>query len=121
MKIIIKNKSLLIFLLVTFIAVFSESCTLWRANDWNAYRVALEVLDEYGQPVSAAKILTSARQDKQADQKGRVTLYFSQTGLHIITVQASGMYTRQVKIKIPDDVNRIIVVALRSKQKSNIL
>ena len=121
MEIIIKNKNLLALFLVVFIAVLSESCTLWKANDWNAYRVVIQVLDEYGQPVSPVNILTSARHDKKVDRKGRVTLYFSQTGLHIITVQATGMYTRQIKIKMAEDVNKIIVVALRSKQKANIL
>jgi len=111
MFVVLKNKIIVLALSCLVIS----SCTLWKANDWNAHKVEIEVLDESGNVIQGANVEAVARHDKQTDEKGRVTLYFIKTGLHIVTVQHEGKLTKQVKISIPADAKKIVSFALKSK------
>lgn len=106
---IIKN----ILTVITLLAV--SSCSLLKPNDWNSYKVTLEVRDVQGDTISGAGIRSSARVSHKTDEQGRVSLYYIQRGLHIVTVQSAEMKTKQVKIRVPDDANRIVSLYMQPK------
>ena len=92
-----------------------SSCTLWKANEWNSHKVILEVHDEAGGLLTGVKIQSLARHKELTNKLAQSTLFFTQSGLHIVTLQSEKTITKQIQIKIPDDANKIIVVILQSK------
>jgi len=102
-------------LVVTLVLFFVSSCSLWKANEWNAYKVVLEVHGESGEPISGANILSQARHDQVTNYQGRSNFFFTQTGLHVVTIQSPNTQTKQIKIKIPDDANNVVIVSLQPK------
>lgn len=91
------------------------SCTLWKANEWNSHKVTLETHDEVGDLLVGVKVQSLARHNELTNELAQSTLFFTQSGLHVVTLQSEKTATKQIQIKIPDDANKIIVVTLQSK------
>ncbi|MDH3325123.1 MAG: hypothetical protein OEM38_00230 [Gammaproteobacteria bacterium] len=105
----------IINIVILFWVIFLSSCSLWKANDWNAYKVTLEVQDESGQAVPDVNIQTAGMHEKKTNNQGRATLFYTQAGFHIATLHEVGMLTKQIKIDIPRDANKIVTLSLKSK------
>jgi len=95
--------------------IFIQGCSIIGDKNWSAYKVILEVQDEIGNTVSGANVISSSNAKQVTDVLGRSTLYYTQRGLHIITVNTQNMFTKQVKVKIPEDNNKIVTLSLRAK------
>jgi len=104
------------YLLFLFSGILNlASCSLLKANDWNAFSVILEVSDASGAKIEGAKVQSSEKNEEYTDTLGRVVLFYTQTGFHIVTIQYEGMLTKQVKLKLPDDADKIVLISLQSK------
>lgn len=106
------KKNILFVILILFT---TSSCSLLKHNDWNSYKVTLEIRDVQGEIISGADIRSSARHVPTTDEEGRVSLYYMKRGLHIITVQSAQMKTKQVKIRVPDDANKIVSLYMQPR------
>ena len=103
-----------IFVSIIFLLILS-SCSLWKANEWNSYKTTLEIHDQLGKPLAGIRVEALARHDKLSNESGRSNLFFTKTGLHIVTLRSSNTSTKQITIKIPDDADKIIVVTVELK------
>ncbi len=110
MKNIIKKISIVLVICSTII-----SCSLWKANEWNSSKVIIEVYNNKGEPLVKSGITTTANQKSLTDSEGRAVLFYQKSGLHIVTVESMGKMTKQIKIRIPTDVNKVVNVVLIDK------
>ena len=107
------KKSILLFLLVA--CVLASSCGIKGIKEWASNKLIVEVHDTFSSPISNASVETSENQQKLTNQEGRVILHYQKTGLKVITISAENYETRQIKVTMPNDNNKIVNVALSKK------
>ena len=93
-----------------------SGCSLLGENQWSAYKVILDVRNETGQPISDVKLESSDIKAQITNIDGRSELNFRSAGLHVVTIIAKNKATKQIKISLPQDDNKIINVVLTTKQ-----
>lgn len=105
------NRSFIILLC----SLLLSSCSVLGTSTWGSYRVTLEFHDIFGERLEGVNAQSLAVKSDVSGSQGQSTLYFSQSGLHIVTLLSSNTITKQIKIKIPSDVDSIVVVNLEHK------
>ena len=84
-------------------------------NQWSAYRVTIHIENEIGNPIIKAKLESNDVKSQFTNSEGRGEIKFRVAGLHVVTITAKDKVTKQIKVHLPQDDNRIITVALDSK------
>ena len=101
--------SLILLLLLT------SGCSLLGENQWSAYKVTLDVKNEMGVSISNVKLESSDIKTQMTNTDGRSVLKFKSAGLHVVTIVANNKITKQIKVALPQDDNKIINVTLSEK------
>jgi len=105
---VFKLSSILLFILFS-------GCSLMGENQWSAYKVIVDVQNESGQALSNASLESSDIKSQTTNKNGRSELQFRSAGLHVVTIVAENKITKQIKIALPQDDNKIINVTLSAK------
>jgi len=93
-----------------------SGCSLLGVNQWSAYKVTVDVHNQSGVAVENTKLVSNNVESKTTNKEGRADLKFPVAGLHVVTITAEGKVTKQIKISLPQDDNKIIHVILKDKQ-----
>ena len=104
------KKYLLISILL--ISVFTASCSLIGVEEWNAYKVTIEVKDSFSHLISDASVTSTADKTEKAKAPGTYKLLYAKTGIHVITISAPHKQTKQIKLVMPADNEKIMTVIL---------
>jgi len=96
-----------------------SGCSLLGENQWSAYKVIVDVQNETGQAIQNASLESSDIKSQSTDENGRSELQFRSAGLHVVTIMAKNKETKQIKIGLPQDDNKIIKVTLRANPQVN--
>ena len=91
------------------------SCSLIGVSKWTAYKIVVEVHDQAGSPAVNVNVASSENQQNMTNEKGQTELFYTQIGLHVITLSAENKQTKQIKISLPQDNNKVITVVLKDK------
>jgi len=76
------------------------------------------VQDPFGKALSGVKVQSQGKSTTAfTSDNGRLILHFNQSGLHIVTIQSPDWLTKQILIKTPDDVNKVVIVNLKPKSR----
>ena len=101
---------------VILLSILISGCSLPGINQWTAYKVILDVRNETGQVIESVKLESSDIKTQITNEKGRSELKFSSAGLHVVTIMAENKVTKQIKISLPQDDNKIINVTLSKNE-----
>ena len=101
---------------VIFILFLISGCSLLGENQWSAYKVTLDVRNETGQVIESVKLESSDIKTQITNKNGRSELKFRSAGLHVVTIMAENKVTKQIKISLPQDDNKIINVTLSKNE-----
>jgi hypothetical protein len=107
-KLILKNSLILLVVLLA-------GCSLFGINQWSAYKVIIDVQDQTGHAVENAVLESNDVKTQTTDESGQTQLRFKVAGLHVVTITAENKITKQIKIGLPQDDNKIIQVILKDK------
>ena len=98
-----------------FLLILISGCSLMGENQWSAYKVIVDVQNESGQAIANASLESSDIKSQTTNESGRAELQFRSAGLHVVTIVAENKTTKQIKIALPQDDNKIINVTLSTK------
>lgn len=93
------------------------ACASLGAGKWSAYSMTVQINDSAGSPLAGVKV-SSIDNETRTNEQGSATLYYRTKGLYVITVQAAGMETTQIKVTVPADMDKVIAVHLSPIQSS---
>ncbi len=100
---------LLPFVLASFLLL--DACSLIGVTEITAYKVTVEAKDQRGQIVPDAHV--TSRADKTRKVKpGIYELLYARTGLYVVTISAPDKLTKQIKVSVPADKDKIFTVIL---------
>lgn len=91
------------------------SCSLLGGKQWSAYSVIIEVQNDASEGVANAVLEANDMKTKITGEEGRAKLKFRTAGIHVVTISADHKATKQVKIQLPQDDNKIINIVLNTK------
>jgi len=106
-------KSLLLSLLLVFGLLLSTACTLVGVKEWNAYQVTIEVKNTSSQLIENASVTSAADKTKKMKTPGTYSLLYAKTGIHVVTISAPNKQTKQIKLTMPADREKIMTVILK--------
>jgi len=87
-------------------------CSLLGTNQWAAYKITVDVQNEVGQAISQVKLESNEVKPQITDENGRAVIQFRSAGLHVVTISADEKMTKQIKVSLPQDENKIFNVIL---------
>lgn len=90
-----------------------SGCTFMRVGVWSPYSVNVVIKTEDGSALANATVSSTTGQVHITPANGKTELYYSNRGLHVITVSAEGMETVQEKITMPNDNGKEIEIVIR--------
>lgn len=94
-----------------------SACAIKSVKQWASNKVTVEVHDSFASPIPDASVETSENQQQAlTDQSGRAIIYYQKTGLKVITISAESYETKQIKVIMPNDNNKIVNVTLPKKK-----
>jgi len=102
-----------------FLFILMSGCSLLGENQWSAYKVIVNVQNETGQAIQNASLESSDIKTQNTNENGRSELQFRSAGLHVVTIMAENKETKQIKVALPQDDNKIINVTLSVKTQEN--
>ena len=93
-----------------------SACGIKSVKQWASNKVIVEVYDSFATPLPDVSVETSENQQYVlTDQSGRAVIYYQKTGLKVITISAENYETKQIKVIMPNDNNKIVNVTLSKK------
>lgn len=107
------RKQILSFLLICGIAVLS-ACSLIGVTEVTGYKMTVEVRDTNNVIVEAASVTSTADSTKKT-KPGIYTLLYGKTGLYVVTISAPDKQTKQIKVNVPADQDKVFTVILNDK------
>ena len=111
-----KMNKLLTLTCVLAICLSLGACGFKSVKQWASNKVTVEVFDSFASPIIDASVETSENQQQvPTDQSGKAIIYYQKTGLKVITISAENYETKQIKVTMPNDNNKIVNVTLSKK------
>lgn len=103
-----------LFILV-LVATFATACSLVGVSEWNANKVTVEVRDTSNELIDEAVVTSTADEINKSKTPGTYSLLYAKTGLQVVTVSAPHKQTKQIKVSVPADNNKIFTVILNDQ------
>ncbi len=110
----VKNAILKVVIILALITVCC-SCGIKSVKEWAANKLVVEVQDSMGKAIFHALVETSENQQIETDEDGKAMLYYQKSGLKVITIGAEKFETKQIKVNMPKDNNKVVNVILIGK------
>ncbi len=105
----------LFFSVILICGIFIISaCSIIGVNEITGYKLTVEVRDMNGQLIEDASVTSTADHSKKI-KPGTYTLLYGSTGLYVVTITAPAMRTKQIKVSIPVDQDKMFSVVLIDK------
>ena len=99
--------------IVLVILFTSTACSIIGVNKWNAYQIIIEVKDSSNQILMDAVVTSDADKIVRSEISGTYSLLYSSTGLHVVTISAPNKMTKQIKLNMPLDNEKIMTIILK--------
>lgn len=100
-----------LFMIVTLLS----ACSVMGVSEWNAYQVFVEAKDTSGQLIEEARVTSAADKTEKTKTPGVFSLLYLKTGIHVVTISAPDKQTKQIKLTLPADHEKIMSVILIDK------
>ncbi|MDH5232380.1 MAG: hypothetical protein OEZ58_20205 [Gammaproteobacteria bacterium] len=105
------------WLLVILLFVMAISaCTFIDSRHWAPYSVNIKVLDQENHIIVHATVKTTRGQTVLTNDKGVAQLFYTNTGLHVVTISAPARATQQLKVSIPEDNEKQFPVIMENQE-----
>jgi len=104
-------------ILVVIVILVTTSCAVKGVREWASSKIIVELQNQVGESVTNALIESSEDQQIKSDKDGRATLYYQRSGLKVITISAGKYVTKQIKVNIPKDNDKVVNIVLSKKQQ----
>ena len=95
----------------------SYSCGIKGIKEWASNKMVIEVQNSSGKAMFHALVETNENQQVHTDKEGKAILYYQKTGLKVITISAEKFETKQIKVNMPKDNNKVVNVILLDKNQ----
>jgi len=108
-------KNTILKVTIIFVIMLCASCAIKGVKEWASNKLEVEVQDSSGKSIFHALVETSENQQIDTNKEGRAMLYYQKSGLKVITISAAKYETKQIKVNMPKDNNKVVNVILSDK------
>lgn len=100
--------------LLPLVLILLSACSIVGVTEITGYKVIVEVKDTNGDIVQNA-LVTSNADGVDKEKPGVYSLLYGKTGLYVVTIAAPDKQTKQIKVSVPADKDKVFSVVLNDK------